>query len=170
MSIRAKTIYDIPKNAFVILKPKSIHIPGDERSRTNPGHGYPATTESCWDIWIYNGFEEWRAAIGAMIKNGEKFVPLKGIQPLIETEVTTTIDGVELQKRKIMSDPKYPHIEVNLSGGNCNGNAFAVMGAVSKALQRGGVEKKERDAFFTEATQGDYDHVFQTCMKWVNVT
>jgi len=67
-----------------------------------------------------------------------------------------------------MSDPKYPHIEADLSGGN--GNAFAVMGAVSKALQRGGVDKKERDAFYAEATEGDYDHVLQTCMAWVNVT
>lgn len=67
-----------------------------------------------------------------------------------------------------MSDPKYPEIEVNLSGGS--GNAFALLGSVSKGLQRGGVDKKERDEFYAEATAGDYDHVLQTCMKWVNVT
>jgi len=30
---------------WAILEDSSIHIPGDERSRTNPGHGYPASTE-----------------------------------------------------------------------------------------------------------------------------
>lgn len=27
---------------YIVLEPDSIHIPGDERSRTHPGHGYPA--------------------------------------------------------------------------------------------------------------------------------
>lgn len=62
---------------------------------------------------------------------------------------------------------KYPDIEVDLSGGN--GNAFAIMGAVSKALRRAGVDKAERDAFMAEATSGDYDHVIQTAMAWVDV-
>ena len=63
---------------------------------------------------------------------------------------------------------KYPDIEVDLSGGD--GNAFAIMGAVSKALRRAGVDKAERDAFMAEATSGDYDHVIQTAMAWVDVT
>ena len=29
----------------LIITKASVHIPGDERSRTNPGHGYPAHTE-----------------------------------------------------------------------------------------------------------------------------
>lgn len=62
---------------------------------------------------------------------------------------------------------KYPDIEVDLSGGN--GNAFAIMGAVSRALRRAGVDKAERDAFMAEATSGDYDHVIQTAMAWVDV-
>ena len=68
-----------------------------------------------------------------------------------------------------MNEPKYPEITVDLSNGD--GNAFSVMGAVSKGLQRGGVDKKERDAFYKEATSGEtYDHVLQTCMAWVDVT
>lgn len=67
-----------------------------------------------------------------------------------------------------MSDPKYPDVEVDLSNGN--GNAFAILGAVTGAMRRAKIEKSEQDAFFKEATQGDYDHVLQTCMKWVNVT
>lgn len=30
---------------FGVLETHTIHIPGDERSRTNPGHGYPAHDE-----------------------------------------------------------------------------------------------------------------------------
>ena len=30
---------------YLLITTRSIFIPGDERSRTNPGHGYPETTE-----------------------------------------------------------------------------------------------------------------------------
>jgi len=30
---------------YILLVDCSVHIPGNERSRTNPGHGYPAHTE-----------------------------------------------------------------------------------------------------------------------------
>jgi pyrroline-5-carboxylate reductase len=66
-----------------------------------------------------------------------------------------------------MSDVKYPEIEVQLTGGS--GNAFAVLGAVKKALIKNGVSREEADQFFQEATAGDYDHLLQTCMKWVSV-
>lgn len=29
---------------FIVLETDSYHVDGDERSRTNPGHGYPAHT------------------------------------------------------------------------------------------------------------------------------
>lgn len=64
-------------------------------------------------------------------------------------------------------EPKYPNITVQLTGGS--DNAFAVLGAVSKALKRGGVDKSEVDAFYAEATSGDYDNLLQTAMRWVDV-
>jgi hypothetical protein len=30
---------------YLVITKASVSIPGDERSRTNPGHGYPAHTE-----------------------------------------------------------------------------------------------------------------------------
>ena len=37
---------DIPKEEhWAIIEGTSTLIPGDERSRNNPGHGYPETTE-----------------------------------------------------------------------------------------------------------------------------
>lgn len=64
-------------------------------------------------------------------------------------------------------NPKYPDITVRLVGED--GNAFAILGAVKKALKRGGVDPAECDAFFDEATSGDYDDLLQTAMRWVNV-
>lgn len=62
---------------------------------------------------------------------------------------------------------RYPEIEVQLSGED--GNAMAIMGRVKRALHRGGVSQAEQTEFFNDASSGDYDHVLQTCMKWVDV-
>ena len=72
-------------------------------------------------------------------------------------------------------DPKYPEIAVELTGQD--GNAFAILGRVKKALREGLREMgmptndvdTELDTFFTEATSGDYDHLLQTVMQWVTV-
>jgi hypothetical protein len=66
-----------------------------------------------------------------------------------------------------MSETKYPEIEVQLTGGD--GNAFAIMGAVSKALRRNGVSKEEIDRYMAESMSGDYDNLLRTAIKWVNV-
>ena len=60
---------------------------------------------------------------------------------------------------------KYPDIEVQLVG--TDGNAFAILGKVQKALKAEGVLKDELDEFFNEATSSTYDHLLRTCMKWV---
>lgn len=62
---------------------------------------------------------------------------------------------------------KYPNITVELIGND--GNAFAVLGAVSKALRENKVPKEEIDAFVASATSGDYNDLLQTCMEWVDV-
>lgn len=64
--------------------------------------------------------------------------------------------------------PKYPDIEVELIGQD--GNAFMILGLVSKALKRNDVPKAEVDEFMAEAMGGDYDNLLQTAMKWVNVS
>jgi hypothetical protein len=66
-----------------------------------------------------------------------------------------------------MSSPIYPAISVSLVGGS--GNAFAILGAVTKALRRAGVDPSEIDKFKEEATSGDYDHLLRTATKWVDV-
>jgi hypothetical protein len=63
---------------------------------------------------------------------------------------------------------KYPAVKVKLVGQD--GNAFAIIGRVSKALRGVGVPATETRAFQQEATSGDYDHMLRTCMRWVTVS
>jgi hypothetical protein len=63
--------------------------------------------------------------------------------------------------------PKHPDVTVELTGGD--GNAFFIIAKVRQALQRAKVPAEEVKQFVDEATSGDYDHVLQTCMKWVEV-
>lgn len=65
-------------------------------------------------------------------------------------------------------DVKYPAVEVQLTGED--GNAFAIMGAVAKALRRHGVSDAEVKAYQDESMSGDYDNLLQTAMRWVSVS
>lgn len=62
---------------------------------------------------------------------------------------------------------KYPSIHVQLT--DEDGNAFAILCAVCKAMQEAGVPMEERAQFSDEATRGDYDLLLRTCMEWVDV-
>lgn len=58
-----------------------------------------------------------------------------------------------------------PDVKVRLV--DTDGNAFAVMGAVTKAMRRAGHGDRV-DEFRKEAMSGDYDHLLQTCIRWVD--
>jgi len=58
-------------------------------------------------------------------------------------------------------------IDVQLTGED--GNAFAILAAVVKGLKKAGASPVEIDEFQQEAMSGDYDHLLQVCMRWVNV-
>lgn len=62
--------------------------------------------------------------------------------------------------------PKYD-VDVELIGED--GNAFAIMGKVRRALRRARVPQKEIDAYIEEAKSGDYDHLLRVTMDTVNV-
>jgi hypothetical protein len=72
--------------------------------------------------------------------------------------------------------PRYPDITVQLSGED--GNAFAILSRVKRELRRGlladgdytaGEIANEVRLFCEQATEGDYNHLLQTCMRWVDV-
>lgn len=49
-----------------------------------------------------------------------------------------------------------------------DGNAFGILGRVRRAITRSN-HPELADAFLTEATSGDYDHLLRTCMRYVTV-
>ena len=65
-------------------------------------------------------------------------------------------------------EEKYPGIEVQLTGED--GNSFAIMGRVRKALKDGGVDAAEVKAFTDEAMRGNYEQLLATCCRWLVVT
>ena len=65
-------------------------------------------------------------------------------------------------------EPKYPQVKVELVGQD--GNAFAIMGRVTKAMRLAGLSKEQIDEYRGEATNGDYDQLLQTTMRFVEVS
>lgn len=63
--------------------------------------------------------------------------------------------------------PRFPDIEVRLVGED--GNAYAVLGAVLRALRQAEVPEAVVQEFLAEATAGDYDYLLQTVVRWVEV-
>ena len=61
---------------------------------------------------------------------------------------------------------KYPENYVPLVGED--GNAYAILGRVARALKRAGVSKEEIAEFRDEATSGDYDNLLRTVLAWVS--
>lgn len=49
-----------------------------------------------------------------------------------------------------------------------DGNAYAIIGEVVKAMRKKGMEE-EATQYMEEAMKADYDHLLRTTMQWVNV-
>ena len=62
---------------------------------------------------------------------------------------------------------KYPEIEVQLTDND--GNAFAVMGEVKRALKRAKVSADEISEYTKQSMSGDYDNLLRVAMSWVTV-
>ncbi len=50
-----------------------------------------------------------------------------------------------------------------------DGNAFAILGKVSKALRKAGVDEEYVEHYQKEAMAGDYDKLLQVTMNFVDV-
>ncbi len=59
-----------------------------------------------------------------------------------------------------------PRPKVKLKG--IDGNAFAIIGHVSKALKGAGWTREQVEAFTSEAMAGDYDALLRTCLKYTS--
>jgi len=50
-----------------------------------------------------------------------------------------------------------------------DGNAFAIMGTVAKALQKAGFSQEHIAKYYEESSSGDYDNLIRVAMKYANV-
>jgi len=62
---------------------------------------------------------------------------------------------------------KYPEIEVELIGHD--GNAFTILGRVTRAMKRAGLSAEQIEEYRTEAMSSDYNNLLATTMKYVVV-
>ena len=73
---------------YALIESSSIHIPGDERSRTNPGHGYPDHTV---ENITYTAFET-KEELEDVIKYRSRLSPSSyKIMHVVPLTVTRTI-------------------------------------------------------------------------------
>jgi hypothetical protein len=94
-AIYCNFLSDVPKvDHFAIILGSSYYTEGDERSRTNPGHGYPGGTTNYLSYQAYLKREDWEAAICGYTdsKYGKKdFKAIVVKVPTISTEVKVVI-------------------------------------------------------------------------------
>jgi len=85
------SIGEIPEGPhYAILENRSIDIPGDERSRTHPGHGYPASTEEVWNYIVFDNSSEWEAEVKTRAESrfgSKNFVAISATPASIRTTV-----------------------------------------------------------------------------------
>ena len=61
-----------------------------------------------------------------------------------------------------------PKTDVHVELVGHDGNAFAILGRVKRALEKAG-HKELAEQYQKEATAGDYDHLLQVTMEYVEV-
>ena len=64
-----------------------------------------------------------------------------------------------------MEDPTKP--TVKLTG--IDGNAFSIMGVVSRALRNAGLPKEHIDKYMQESMAGDYNNLLTVAHKYANI-
>lgn len=85
----------VPHYAMLIFVQQNVHIPGDERSRTAPGHGYPERTETynTNNLWVTEHKEDWEQSIADLYtaKPGRKDILAYHVDGVAEVKMQTTI-------------------------------------------------------------------------------
>lgn len=82
----------IPKiKHWVIVTETTRYTPGDERSRTHPGHGYPESYEQVEEYKYFTDFGIFEDAVAKKIFKGEKFLSFECKPIHFEVSVKTII-------------------------------------------------------------------------------
>jgi hypothetical protein len=72
---------------WAIITTTSTYVPGDERSRTNPGHGYPEHTVESINYDAYTDYAKFQAAVEHKVRYHTTFKAVHVTPMTIETKV-----------------------------------------------------------------------------------
>ncbi len=64
--------------------------------------------------------------------------------------------------------PKYPNVIVEMDIDGPDGNAFAIMAKVAKALRKAGATEQEISQYTMDSMSGDYDNLLAAADRWVD--
>jgi len=78
-------------------------------------------------------------------------------------------DGPEDNTFEKEPDENKPITDVNVKMVGEDGNAFAIIGRVTKAMRRAGVDKDIIEKYKNEAMSGDYNNLIVTTMKYCHI-
>jgi hypothetical protein len=85
--------FGTPGDQYAIIEFTSVYIPGDERSRTNPGHGYPAHNEDVCQFTTFETKDAWEREILHRLEQDRKYSSSRGWFPFVfrRPKITTQI-------------------------------------------------------------------------------
>jgi hypothetical protein len=84
---------EIPEGEnWVALEERSVTIPGDERSKTNPGHGYPESVTHFLDIIVFDDKEAMESWIKYQDKQYSKSSYKVVCIRTLQVKKTTTVE------------------------------------------------------------------------------
>jgi hypothetical protein len=84
---------DFPREPHLaIIEFKSIYVPGDERSKQCPGHGYPAHNEPSMSYIVFKDRETWEEEIARCEKSRRDYIALDhGKVATVTQRIVTTV-------------------------------------------------------------------------------
>jgi hypothetical protein len=80
---------------WAILTFEQRYIPGDERSKTHPGHGYPGGTENYCSCRAFLNEADWKAEIETLMKStysSKNFQAMYVVPAKITTNISVNVD------------------------------------------------------------------------------
>lgn len=77
---------------YLIITQSSIHHAGDERSRTNPGHGYPAYTETVDKVETFSDIAVFKRHVEDYTHRRTSFKAYKAEELKIATKIVIDIE------------------------------------------------------------------------------
>jgi hypothetical protein len=84
---------DIPTEPhWAIISPVAIFVPGDQRSRDAPGHGYPEHYEEAISYDAYTDIAKWQSKIDRLIRQGKsgQFLAIQAIPQVVHIKMEVT--------------------------------------------------------------------------------